>query len=203
MGQMAERSAVQDTGADPQILPTRPLFKDALSASRCLITVIGDHAGEVTAAIFQRKRADIQKVNHTFWLIKSPKAKPGLVRSLCVGIPYPVLFVAPATGGARPTQANKQAIEYSEDRITWRTFPVGLGPVTGKRDSGAYALVFDELATVEEGTVDLWSYADFADPGKPVRMTLGCSALFPPSHDSEWGIRSRFQSSPLPDKNLD
>lgn len=154
------------------------MLKEALSASRCVISVIGDHAGEGVAAIFQRKMADIRKANVTFWLVKSPKAKPTLVQNLCGGRPAYVLFVAPATmGGARPTEVDEKAVEYSVDGLSWRTLPVGLGPVTGRLDSRAYALVFDALATVEQGIADLWSYADFADPTKPIKMILGCSTV--------------------------
>lgn len=157
----------------------KTLLKEALSASRCVLSVMGDHAGEGVAAIFQRKMADIKKATITFWLVKSPKAKPTLVQDLCGGRPAYVLFVAPATmGGARPTESDEKAVEYSVDGLSWRTLPVGLGPVTGRLDSGAYALVFDALAAVEqEIPADLWSYADFADPGKPIRTILGCSTV--------------------------
>lgn len=156
----------------------KTLLEEAVSASRCVISVMGDHAGEGAAAIFQRKKADLQKVNVTFWLVKSPKAAPALVQSLCAGGPAHVLFIAPATAqGARPTQGSAEATEYSVDGRTWHTLPDGLGPVTGQLDSRAYALVFDELATVENGTADLWNYADFADTQRPIKMILGCSTV--------------------------
>ena len=65
------------------MMAERKLLSDALSDSRCVISVMGDHAGEGVAAIFRRKIADIQKVALTFWLVKSPKAKPTSVQYLC------------------------------------------------------------------------------------------------------------------------
>lgn len=92
----------------------KTLVEDAVSAERCVISVMGDHAGEGAEAIFQRKKADIQKLSLTFWLVKSPKAAPALVQFLCAGGPAYALFVSPATArGARPTQANAEAAEYS------------------------------------------------------------------------------------------
>ena len=154
------------------------LLKEALSASQCVISVMGDHAGEGVGAIFQRKIADIERASHTFWLVKSPKAKPTLVQNVCADRRAHVLFISPATaGGARPTHVSERAVEYSEDGLTWRALPAGLGPITGKLDSRAYALVLDALETVEDGTADLWSYADFADPEQPIKMILGCSTV--------------------------
>ena len=42
-------------------------------------------------------------------------------------------------------------------------------------DSSATALVFDELTTDVDRTVDLWAYADAADSDKPVKFILGLS----------------------------
>lgn len=154
------------------------LVKEALSASRCLISVIGDHAREGIAAIFHRKIEDIQNINRTFWLIKSPKAKPTSVHNFCENGPVHVLFVAPATkGGARPTEVDEKAVAYSLEGLEWQALPGGLGPVTGKLDSRAYALVFDMLTSVDNATVDLWTYADFDNAEKPLKIILGCSTV--------------------------
>lgn len=122
---------------------------------------------------------DIVKINRTFWLIKSPKAKPDLVQKLCRHNTTYMFFVAPAAkGGARATVATERGKEFSEDGIHWNKLPDGLGPVTGKLDSRAYALVFDALETINESKeVDIWHYADFDEPDQPVRMILGCSTL--------------------------
>lgn len=162
-----------------------------------MISVMGDHAGEGVAAIFERKMADIQKATLTFWLMKSPKAKPTVVQNLCAGIPAHVLFVASATsGGARPTESDEKAVEYSADGVSWQILPAGLGPVTGRLDSRAYALVFDALATVDVGMVDLWSYADFTDPERPIKMILGCSTVCAVKKDMSShpeSLKSRFR----------
>lgn len=175
----------------------KTLLEDAISAERCVLTVMGNHAGEGVAAIFQRKEADLQEVKVTFWLVKSPKATPALVQGLCADGPAHVLFIAPAaTRGARPTKGNARAAEYSADGITWHALPAGLGPVTGHLDSRAYALVFDELATVEDGTADLWSYADFAEADRPIKIMLGCSTVCAVRRkviDHSEGLKSRFR----------
>ncbi len=154
------------------------LLEKALLASKCVISVMGSHAGEPPEAIFKRKIADIRKAKQTFWLIKSPMAKPSLVQKLCPDGKVYILFISPATsGGARPAHASDRAVEYSRDGDIWHAVPTGLGPITGNLTSRAYALVLDALEIVEGGTADLWSYADFVDVEKPIRMILGCSTI--------------------------
>jgi hypothetical protein len=154
------------------------LIEEALGCPRCIISVMGDHAGEGVAAIFNRKILDIGRVRKTFWVVKSPKAQPVQVQEMCRTTPAYVLFVAPATkGGARPTTAQGSAMEYSENRGTWHHFPNGLSPVTGKLDARTAALVFDILSTSVDATLDLWNYADFTDTQKPVKLILGCSTV--------------------------
>lgn len=155
------------------------LLEESLSALQCIISIMGDHAGEGVATIFERKIEDITKCEVTFWLIKSPKAKPDLVQKMCRANPVYVLFVEPATkGGARPTVAAKKVTEFSEDGVAWNKLPPGLGHVTGNLNSCAYALVFDELQVLDESRkVDLWNYADFDNPERPVKTILGCSTI--------------------------
>ena len=177
---------------------TRKITKEALSSPQCIISVMGDHAGEGVSEIFNRKIEDITKVNRTFWLIKSPKAKPQLVQKMCHLNSAYVIFVEPATkGGARPATTDKKATAFSEDGLRWHQLPEGLGPVTGKLDSQAYALVFDELQTIDESQkIDLWDYADFSSPEKPVRMILGCSTVCATKKnmsDHPESLKSRFR----------
>ena len=85
-----------------------------------------------------------------------------------------VVFVEPATkGGARPAIADEKAMTFSENGFIWNPLPNQLGPVTGKLDSRAYALVFNKLEMIDaKQEIDLWHYADFADQEKPIRMIL-------------------------------
>lgn len=154
------------------------LLDDALEAPRCVISVMGAHAGEGTDTIFERKVADCSSVGRTLWVAKSPKARPQQVQDLCAsGVGY-VIFVEPATpGGARPTSESSRASEYSADRLSWSPLPSGLGPVTGQMDGAATALVLDQLTTDVVGAIDLWQYADAAAPDRPVRFKLGVSTL--------------------------
>ena len=139
---------------------------------------MGDHAGEGSDAIFDRKNADIKRMGKTFWLMRSPKARPAQVQGICTTVPTYTIFVEPAIkGGARPTTEEDAAKEYSDDGVLWHRFPKGLSPVTGKLDKGAIALVFDMMTTDVSGTLDLWDYGELSDAHKPLRFILGCSTV--------------------------
>jgi hypothetical protein len=154
------------------------LLEEILTSPQCVISVMGDHAGEGADAIFYRKAKAIEQAEKTFWVIKSPKARPVQVQSLCKKMHTYTIFVEPATrGGARPTTSEDEAKEYSADRQLWHRLPEGISPVTGKIDSSTAALVFDTLTTAVNGTLDLWSYGDASDPQKPVKFILGCSTV--------------------------
>jgi hypothetical protein len=154
------------------------LVDQALAAPGCVISVMGGHAGEGVDAIFKRKMADVDTVGRTFWVARSPKARPGQVQQLCAAECGYVIFVEPAIArGARPTTACDSASEYSGDRVEWRPFPHGIGLVTGKLDDAATAFVFDQL-TMDAGRVlDLWQYADASDESNPIRFILGRSTV--------------------------
>jgi hypothetical protein len=154
------------------------LLESALACPQCVLSVMGDHAGEGVDAIFKRKIADIERMDITFWLMRSPKARPAQVQGICNTIPSYTIFVEPATkGGARPTTEENTAREYSDDGVLWYRLPIGLSPVTGKLDTGATALVFDMMTTDVSGTLDLWEYGDASDTHKPLRFILGCSTV--------------------------
>jgi hypothetical protein len=155
------------------------LLDEALLACKCVISVMGAHAGEDAAAIFSRKIGDCREVGRTFWVAKSAKARPAQVQAICSASHGYVIFVESATpGGARPTKESDCASEYSPDRVTWLPLPSGIGPVTGQMDDSAAALVFDQLTTdVDHRTLDLWGYAEDADSDKPLKFILGVSTV--------------------------
>ncbi|MCL4476657.1 MAG: hypothetical protein M1508_10595 [Nitrospirae bacterium] len=154
------------------------LLEAALACSQGVVSVMGDHAGEGADAIFDRKKADIERIGKTFWLMRSPKARPAQVQGICNTIPAYTIFVEPATkGGARPTTEEDAAKEYSDDGVLWHRLPKGLSPVTGKLDTGATALVFDMMTTDVSGTLDLWDYGELSDIHNPIRFILGCSTV--------------------------
>ena len=153
-----------------------PLLDEALGASECVISVMGAHAGEDADTIFGRKTEDCEAVGRTFWVAKSAKARPAQVQAVCRSGRGFVIFVEAASpGGARATTESDCAADYSPDRVNWFPLPSGLGPVTGQIDDSATALVFDTLATDVGGTIDLWTYADGANPDKPLKFILGLS----------------------------
>jgi hypothetical protein len=130
-------------------------LKEALASSQCVISVMGEHAGEGANFIFDRKISDIEQTGKTFWLVRSPKARPAHVQKMCSTSPGYMIFIEPATkGGARPTIEAEAAKEYSHDRALWHRLPVGLSPVTGKLDTGATALVFDTLTANVSGVLN-------------------------------------------------
>jgi hypothetical protein len=154
------------------------ILETARECPQCIISVMGDHAGEDTNTIFDRKKGDIDRKGTTFWLIRSPKARPSQVQKICKSFPSYTIFIEPAIkGGARPTIKEDAAKEYSGDRLLWHKLPKGLSPVTGKLDIVATALVFDKITTDVYGTLDLWDYAEAFDVHKPLRFILGCSTV--------------------------
>jgi hypothetical protein len=154
------------------------ILEEALNCSRCIISVMGDHAGEGVGVIFHRKIADIERVGKTLWLMKSPKARPPQVQDLCKLIPTYAIFIEPATkGGTRPTTSDDISREYSPNRESWQKIPKGISPVTGRLDTSAAALVFDMMTTHVKGALDLWGYGDFSDAQNPLKFILGCSTV--------------------------
>jgi hypothetical protein len=157
---------------------------DILNNKYLVISVMGPHAGESEIEIFERKIEDINRIGRTFWLIRSHGAKPLMVQRLlgeagkerancyCV-------FLAPSSqGGAVPALTSDSARSYSKDVLIWHNLPSGLGPVTGRIDSGAHALVFDQLELVRSiSYLDLWDYADFFNQRLPVKIFQGASTV--------------------------
>jgi hypothetical protein len=153
-------------------------LENALASPHCIISVMGPHAGECADVIFDRKKSDILSVGMAFWLIRSPKARPDHVQKMCSTLSGYTIFVEPSTkGGARPTIEAKPAKEFSRDRVIWQPLPIGIGPVTGKLDSGAIALVFETLTTGMGGALDLWDYSEYSDISRPLKFILGCSTI--------------------------
>ena len=163
-----------------------PLLEAALQCPTCVVSIMGDHAGEGTDTIFDRKKADIERTGVTFWLMRSPKARPQRVQGICRPFAAYAIFVEPARkGGARPTTEEDAAKEYSEDRVLWRKLPKDLSPVTGKLDAGATALVFDMMTIEVSGALDLWDYGEALDIHKPLRFILGWSTVCAVRNDTE------------------
>ena len=144
---------------------------------------MGPHAGEDTDKIFARKIADIDKAGRTFWVIHSHKAKPNTVQEVGKTVRRRSIeplcaFLAPSSpGGVVPTKTATAALKYSTDRCKWEDLPPGISPVTGKMTQSTCALVFDRLVLLPSTTCDLWEYADFFNPEKPVKIRQGASTL--------------------------
>jgi hypothetical protein len=145
-----------------------------------VVSVMGPHAGESVEQIFERKIRDIRKIGWTLWLIRSYKARPDIVQRMCSkGHPVCVVFIEPSRpAGARPATSAMSVVGYSADRITWVPMPSALGPVTGKLDGAAHALVMDRLELCREPLrLDVWAYGDYAEPELPLRTMIGCSTV--------------------------
>ena len=112
------------------------LIDEALQSHSCVISVMGAHANEGNETIFGRKMQDIDKTGTTYWLMRSPKARPPEVQDICKTTTSYVIFIEPATKrGARPTTTEDAASQFSPDRRSWKALPPGIGPVTGKLDT--------------------------------------------------------------------
>lgn len=157
---------------------TKDLLDEALRSDKCVLSVIGGHAGEGVVDIFKRKSDDIALIGETFWVMKSPKAIPEQVKGICEKIPSYTIFIEPATN-ARPTTEGQSATEFSSDKGVWHKLPKKLSAVTGKLDNSATALVFDRLTTYDRDThkLDLWDYGDALDTDHPLIFRLGCSTV--------------------------
>jgi len=165
-----------------------------------VISVMGSHASENEDEIFDRKIDDIEVSRRTFWLIKSYKAKPDMVQTISSqanmnGENVHCIFIEPSSaGGSVPTKSSNPAKMYSSDKLRWSEFPKGISPVTGKIDGNAYALVFNELKLVDS-VIDLWDYADFFNPSKPLKIMQGASTLCAIKKDmSKIPFRERIKS---------
>jgi len=148
-----------------------------------LLSVMGPHAGEDSGAIFARKIADIRNAGRTFWVVRSHKAKPGMIQIIAASVGKrsgePLCaFLAPSSpGGAAPTKTSFAATEYSANQSEWQSLPSGITPVTGQITPTTCALVFDQLCLQTSVVVDLWRYADFFAREQPVRIRQGASTL--------------------------
>lgn len=153
-----------------------------IEAKYLVISVIGEHADESADMIFARKIKDTENIGITFWVINSRNAKPEMVQSLCEYAKNNnedalAIFIKPSvSGGARPTKTNECSVGFSKDHSNWVAFPEGIGPVTGRIDRGACALVFSQLKLVQDN-IDLRHYADFLNQHKPVRIIQGSSTI--------------------------
>lgn len=166
-----------------------------------VISVMGPHAGELENDIFNRKINDIDNIQKTFWLIRSNKAKPNMVQQLCSTAitkgmtPYCIFIKASTEKGAVATKTSAFAKSYSVDGSTWVPLPKELGPVTGKIDAFAYALVFDRLG-LANSTIDLWDYADFFNQDSPIKIMQGASSICAIKKDMKMHtskIKSRYR----------
>ncbi|MBK7982549.1 MAG: hypothetical protein IPK09_02830 [Candidatus Competibacteraceae bacterium] len=150
------------------------LIDEAMQNSKCIISVIGSHAGEGINNILDRKKADIQKIGKTFWIVKSSTISPSEVQGICNATPIYTLFIGPASkGGAKDTKNETVAKSYSEDYRIWHPLPEHLTPVTGKLDSQTTALVFDRIETGFDEMINLWDYSEQDD--QPLKLSLGRS----------------------------
>jgi len=175
----------------------------ALEAKFVIISVIGPHAGENESQIFNRKINDIEISGKTFWLIKSRKAKPDMVQTICLQAKKEnkevfCIFIEPSSvGRSVPTKISNSAKMFSFDKQKWFEIPKNISPVTGKIDNSAYALIFNELM-LEKGIIDLWKYANFFDPLQPIKIVRGASTVCAIKKDmrkvsSKEKIKSRFR----------
>ena len=87
------------------------LIDEALQSHYCVISVMGAHANEGSETIFGRKMQDIDKTGTTYWLMRSPKARPPEVQDICKTTTSYVIFIEPASrGGGAPNHDRGRCI---------------------------------------------------------------------------------------------
>ncbi len=149
-----------------------------LSNQRCILSVMGEHAGEAILEIFNRKISDIANYGKTYWLVNSNKLRPNIVNDFCKSVPVYAIFIEPSTAkGATPTKTSDAAKEYSIDKLNWRLLPEEIGPVTGRLSSPTSALIFNNITIRIAGIIDLWNYADYLNSDDPIKFIQGCSTI--------------------------
>lgn len=156
------------------------LFEMARESSKCILSVMGPHAGENPEEIFKRKKKDIERVKKTFWLINSNSINPCEIQEYCKSNKrLYIFFINPsAVKAARPAIMNIPAVEYSTDRQTWIYLPEGLSKVTGRLTQGTKTLIMDKLEMCDKETIDLWDYAENSEVLTAIRFRLGNSTIF-------------------------
>jgi uncharacterized protein YfeS len=164
-----------------------------------LLSVMGFHAGESEAEIFDRKKREIIDTGKSFWLVNSFKAKTKDIQKFCKcaldeGEDVFCIFIeASQKGGAQPTKISSVASQFSSDNIHWSDIPKGI-KVTGKIDKKTTTLILESLIMNNEKKVeiDLWNYSDFLDESNPIRLMQGASTICAIKKYNE-GMKSRYR----------
>ncbi len=175
------------------------ILNSILTKKYILFSVVGFHAGESEAEIFDRKKGEVIDAGKSFWLIKSFKAKTGDIQRFCKYAlndgedVFCIFLEASQKGGAQPTKTNSVASQFSSDNIHWLDIPKGI-KVTGKIDKRTTALVLESLEMNNEKDIeiDLWNYSDFLDDLNPARFTQGASTICATRKYNE-GMKSRYR----------
>jgi len=165
-------------------------MKDFLEQKYVVISVVGPHASESEEEIFKRKRKEIKDTGKSFWLYRSYKAKPDVVRDLSKealeksNTPLCIFIQASSKKGAQPTKQADRMREFSVDRKNWKKIPSGI-LVTGS-SKNSFIMVFNKLDLIERKEfLNLWNYSLFGASGKAVKMTLGASTVCCSKESSE------------------
>ena len=152
-------------------------INEVLQKNKCIISIVGSHAGESIVEIYNRKIEDINKVGKTFWMLSCNNSVFEDINKICDDEIYVFFIKSSSNNGAKPTIIKNKASGYEYNNKHF-LFPNNLSPVTGNINQNSVALVMDELITFNEITapiIDLWRYSDTNK--KPLSFTLGNSTL--------------------------
>lgn len=159
----------------------RNIIQNAKDAKRCIISVMGPHAGENNENIFNRKINDIMRLGFSYWIIRSSGAKVETVQAFFEGEDNAyVIFVTPSTSSAAiPTASSQPARLISFDGHFWKKIPDEMSPVTGRIDKMTCGLVLDHLEYYPTAPVDLdlSNYCDPASTSKGITIMQGRSTV--------------------------
>lgn len=132
------------------------LLHDALEAKYLVLSSVGPHAREDWRTIIERKIADIEKAEHSIWVVNSNAARPHVLRVFCTkhDARY-VIFVSrrpDSKVNSGPSTADRAQF-YSEDGNSWSRLQSNLSHVTGNINQGTTGFWLDALEEVQRSTL--------------------------------------------------
>jgi hypothetical protein len=163
----------------------------SIVACPAILSIIGWHAKEPPIEIVERKAGDIERAGISLWAYQSWKARTEAVQEFAHSYAKPTVFFL--EGSAAATGTDQAATQMSQDGVSWKDLPMGIGKVTGKL-KGASGLVLGELSAVTNQMIDLWEYLEHPSL-QPLRFQLGASTacVIPSPNGPVSGMKSRVR----------
>lgn len=147
-----------------------------------IVSIVGTHANEEVEEIIKRKQQEIITAGKSFWLIISNEAKVEQIQKMCKealneGItPYCIFINSKQSNGVKATKTNDLALSYSVDDKNYLKIPEGI-KVTGKIQKNTTGMVFENIITIPNKTINLTNFLNYNSQNKKVKLGLGRSSM--------------------------